>query len=217
MSKIEIGKYTYGTETIQVFSYGEESKLRFGAFCSVALGVKAYLSDGVGHRANWMSVYPFGSIHQDTFACPMDTPATKGDITVGNDVWIGGGVTLMHGITVGDGVVIANNSHVVKDVPPYAIVGGNPAKEIRYRFSEEIIAALLDLKWWDFQDEIIRNIVHFLHADPTIEMIGQIKNYALTGDTRYLGDMSPANGSGYLPRSMQHAAESFIRSVPVHV
>jgi acetyltransferase-like isoleucine patch superfamily enzyme len=214
MSKIEFGKYTYGAETIQVFSYGEDSKLRIGAFCSVALGVKVYLSDGVGHRPNWTSVYPFGSIHQDTFPSPTDVPSSKGDVVIGNDVWIGGGVTLMHGITIGDGAVIANNSHVVKDIKPYAIVGGNPAKEIKYRFSDEIIAALLDLKWWDFPDEIIKNIVPFLHQDPTLEIISQIKHMALSGDSRFLGTAATSNG-GYFAQNMQRARQQYTTSVSV--
>jgi len=138
-----------------------------------------------------MSVYPFGSIHQEVFPCPTDTPSTKGDVVIGNDVWIGGGATLMHGITVGDGAVIANNSHVVKDVKPYAIVGGNPAKEIRYRFSDEVINALLDLRWWDFPDDRIRNVMQYLRAEPTLETIAQVKQYGLTGDSHPLRGIKP--------------------------
>ena len=85
----------------------------------------------------------------------MGHPECKGDIHVGNDVWIGANTIIMSGVKIGDGAVIANNSHVVKDIEPYTIVGGNPAKVIRKRFSDEVINKLLDIKWWDWSIEKI--------------------------------------------------------------
>ncbi|MBX2843155.1 MAG: CatB-related O-acetyltransferase, partial [Flammeovirgaceae bacterium] len=83
----------------------------------------------------------------------------KGDLVIGNDVWIGHNATIMAGVKVGDGAIIATNATVVKDVPPYTIVGGNPAKEIKKRFSEEVIRELLKLKWWDWEiDKITENL-----------------------------------------------------------
>jgi virginiamycin A acetyltransferase len=83
----------------------------------------------------------------------------KGDLIIGNDVWIGYNATIMAGVTIGDGAIIATNATVVKDVGPYTIVGGNPAREIRKRFSEEMIETLLDLKWWDRDIDWITNNV----------------------------------------------------------
>jgi len=80
---------------------------------------------------------------------------TKGDVIIGNDVWVASYTTIMSGVTIGDGAVIANNSHVVKNVEPYSLVGGNPAKFIKYRFTEEQIKKLLEIKWWDWTDEKI--------------------------------------------------------------
>jgi acetyltransferase-like isoleucine patch superfamily enzyme len=80
---------------------------------------------------------------------------TKGDVIIGNDVWISSNVTIMSGVTIGDGAVIANNSHVVKNVEPYSLVGGNPARLIKYRFTQEQIEQLLEIKWWLWDDEKI--------------------------------------------------------------
>ena len=85
----------------------------------------------------------------------------KGDINIGNDVWIGYNATIMAGVTIGDGAIIATNSTVIKDVEPYSIVGGNPAQEIKKRFSKEVITKLLELKWWDWDiEKITRNLQH---------------------------------------------------------
>jgi chloramphenicol O-acetyltransferase type B len=147
-----IGKYTYGLHTSSVKSWGEGAKLYVGAFCSISDRMVVYL--GGNHRHDWVTTFPFGHIHQGIFNGfnGAGHPHTNGDVRIGNDVWIGGGVTLMSGITIGDGAVVAANSHVVKDVPPYAIVGGNPTKVIRYRFTEAQIEKLLQIKWWNWDD-----------------------------------------------------------------
>jgi acetyltransferase-like isoleucine patch superfamily enzyme len=117
--------------------------------------VKIYL--GGNHRTDWVTTYPFGVVNKNIFnkVDGVGHPSTKGDVIIGNDVWIGDFVTIMSGVTIGDGAVIANNSHVVKDVEPYSIVGGNPAKFIRYRFTKEQIEKLLEIKWWYWDDEKI--------------------------------------------------------------
>jgi len=95
-------------------------------------------------------------------------PSTKGDVIIGNDVWIGQNVTIMSGISIGDGSVIANNSHVVKNVEPYSLVGGNPAKLIKYRFTTDQIEKLLKIKWWDWEDDKI-NMFTPLLCNPDID------------------------------------------------
>jgi len=157
---MSVGKYSYGKPSI-IWS-NDNAKLSIGNFCSIATNVKIYL--GGNHRVDWVTTYPFGHIHTNIFNNFNGTghPNTKGDVIIGNDVWIADNVTIISGVTIGDGAVIANNSHVVKDVEPYALVGGNPAKLIKYRFTKEQIEKLLEIKWWYWDDEKINNFTHLL-------------------------------------------------------
>jgi acetyltransferase-like isoleucine patch superfamily enzyme len=152
MSITGVGKHTYGLNNICVRSWGEGAKLYIGAFCSIGDNITVFL--GGNHRYDRVTTFPFGHIHQGIFNNfnGAGHPATNGDVVIGNDVWIGQGVTIMSGVKIGDGAVIAANSHIVKDVPPYAIVGGNPGKIIRLRFTEEQIEKLLRIKWWSWDD-----------------------------------------------------------------
>jgi acetyltransferase-like isoleucine patch superfamily enzyme len=154
------GKYTYGTPNI--LWQNNDAELIVGNFCSIAANVNIYL--GGNHMTNWVTTYPFGHIHQDVFNNfnGYGHPSTKGNVIIGNDVWIGSNVTIMSGITIGDGAIIANNSHIVKNVDPYSLVGGNPAKLIKYRFTEEQIKKLLEIKWWYWDDEKINNFTPLL-------------------------------------------------------
>ena len=154
------GKYTYGTANI--FWENENAKLVVGNFCSIAPNVNIYL--GGNHRTDCVTTYPFGHIHQNIFNKfnGVGHPSTKGDVIIGNDVWIGSNVTIMAGVAIGDGVVIANNSHVVKNVEPYSLIGGNPAKLIKYRFTPEQIEKLLEIKWWYWDDDKINNLLPLL-------------------------------------------------------
>lgn len=146
------GKYTYGSPNILWKT--PESELIIGNFCSIAQNVTVYL--GGNHRHDFVTTYPFGLIHENIFNFIGKHPMTKKeDVIIGNDVWIAENVIIMSGVTIGDGAVIANNSHVVKDVEPYSIVGGNPAKFIKYRFSKEQIENLLKIKWWYWNDDKI--------------------------------------------------------------
>ena len=159
---MSFGKYTYGRPNIFSYSH-DDGKLIVGNFCSIAgTGVNVYL--GGNHRTDWVTTYPFGHIHQNIFNNfdGIGHPSTKGDVIIGNDVWIGDNVTIMSGVTIGDGVVIANNSHVVKNIEPYSLVGGNPAKFIKYRFNPEQIEKLLEIKWWYWDDEKINKFTYLL-------------------------------------------------------
>lgn len=157
---MSFGKYTYGKP--QIFWANDNAKLVVGNFCSIAENVTIYL--GGNHRTDWVTTYPFGHINQNVFNNfnGYGHPSTKGDIIIGNDVWIGKNVTIMSGTTIGDGAVIANNSHVVKNVEPYSIVGGNPAKIIKYRFNKDQIEKLLKIEWWYWDDEKINKYVPLL-------------------------------------------------------
>ena len=169
--KYSFGKYSYGFINLRSWngeinpSEKNDYKLVVGNFCSIASNVDCYL--GGNHRIDRVTSYPFGHIYKDVFN-KFDGngyPVTKGDVIIGNDVWIAENVRLMSGITIGDGAVIANNSHVVKNVEPYSIVGGNPAKLIKYRFNEEQIKKLLEIKWWYWDDEKINDFTPLLCDD----------------------------------------------------
>jgi acetyltransferase-like isoleucine patch superfamily enzyme len=157
---MSVGKYSYGRPNINWNN--NDAKLIIGNFCSIANGVNIYL--GGNHRIDWITTYPFGHIHKNIFNKfdGVGHPSTKGNVVIGNDVWIGANSTIMSGIKIGDGSVIANNSHVVKNVEPYSIVGGNPAKHIRYRFTQEQIKELLDIQWWYWEDEKINEFTKIL-------------------------------------------------------
>jgi acetyltransferase-like isoleucine patch superfamily enzyme len=150
---MHLGRYSYGTPTLIWES--QDAQLFVGNFCSIAHRSVFYL--GGNHHTNWVTTYPFGHIHQDTFPKfpGHGHPSTKGHIVLGNDVWVGDYAVIMSGVKIGDGAVIANNSHVVKDVEPYSITGGNPAKHIKYRFTKEQIEKLLEIKWWNWDENKI--------------------------------------------------------------
>ncbi|MBP5405356.1 MAG: Vat family streptogramin A O-acetyltransferase [Clostridia bacterium] len=131
-------------------------KLIIGKFCAIAKGVE-FIMNGANHRMDSVTTYPFFIMgHGWEKSAPKNEELPlKGDTVIGNDVWIGQNVTILPGVHVGDGAIIGANSVVSKDVPPYAVVGGNPIKLIRKRFDDETIAFLLDLKWWDWPAEKI--------------------------------------------------------------
>ena len=130
-------------------------KLQIGKFCSIACGAK-FLFNSANHTLSSLSTYPFPLFFEEWGLEKKDVTNAwdnKGDIIIGNDVWIGYEAAILAGVTIGDGAIIGTRAVVTKDVPPYTIVGGVPAKPIKKRFSEETISALLEIQWW-----IARNI-----------------------------------------------------------
>lgn len=170
---IIVGDYTYYDDFENVENFEKNVKYHFeftgdkliiGKFCMIASDVK-FIMNGANHLTDAMSTYPF-AIFGNGWEHAMEgkTYPQKGNITIGNDVWIGYNATIMAGVTIGDGAIIATNATVIKDVAPYSIVGGNPAKEIRKRFSEGVIAKLLELKWWNWNiEKITKNVQHLTH------------------------------------------------------
>lgn len=136
-------------------------KLKIGKFCSIACGTK-FLFNSANHALDSLSTYPFPLFFEEwNFEREKVTDAwdNRGDIVIGNDVWIGYEAVILSGVTIGDGAIIGTRAVVTKDVPPYTIVGGVPAKPIRKRFDEKVIKELLKIKWWDWTEEkIARNI-----------------------------------------------------------
>lgn len=173
---ISVEKYTYGYEHIRVVSFGEGATLEIGKYCSIAVNTTIFL--GGNHRHDWATTFPFA--HQfpndPRVNDIMGHPATNGDVIIGNDVWIGDSATIMSGITIGDGAVIAANSHVVKDVKPYEIVGGNPAGNIRFRFDQSVIDLLMTLQWWNLPNDTILDIASELSQPPSEEILRQVIN-----------------------------------------
>lgn len=177
---ISVGDYTYYDDFEDVANFEKNVKYHFdftgdkliiGKFCMIASGVR-FIMNGANHLTKAISTYPFAIFGKD-WANAMEgkTYPNKGNTVIGNDVWIGHNATLMPGITIGDGAVIATNATVVKDVPPYTVVGGNPAREIRKRFSEEQIKQLLELKWWDWDIEKITEHVQHLTGNDIDRLI----------------------------------------------
>jgi len=167
------GKYTYGNPEMCWTS--PNVNLMVGNFCSIAKDVKVYLGNGCGHRTDYVTTYPFGHIHQNIFNVKGCGHTTQGNVIIGSDVWIGENVIIMSGVHIGDGVVIANNSHVVKNVEPYAIIGGNPAKTIKYRFTQEQIQQLLKIKWWEWDDSKINSNIQLIYNNNIDVFIEQHK------------------------------------------
>ena len=156
-SNATIGEFSYGTPDIK--HWGEDSTLTIGKFCSIAEQVTILV--GGEHRTEWLTTYPFNSLVPE-YASHRGHPKTKGDVVIGNDVWIGLGATILSGVRIGDGAVIGARSLVSRNVPPYAIVAGNPAKVIRQRFSDAVIARLLEIKWWDWPTGRIEEVIPLL-------------------------------------------------------
>lgn len=136
-------------------------KLQIGKYCSIACGAK-FLFNSANHTLSSLSTYPFPLFFEEWGLEKKDVTKAwdnKGDIIIGNDVWIGYEAVILAGVTIGDGAIIGTRAVVTKDVPPYTIVGGVPAKPIKKRFSDEIISKLLGIQWWNWSDEkIARNI-----------------------------------------------------------
>jgi virginiamycin A acetyltransferase len=151
-------------------------KLIIGKFCSIACGAK-FLFNSANHTLSSLSTYPFPlffeewNLERKNVANAWDN---KGDIIIGNDVWIGYEAVILAGVTIGDGAIIGTRALVTKDVPPYTIVGGIPAKPIRKRFSEEIISTLLEIKWWDWPKEKIAENIGAIQSG-YIEQLGHLK------------------------------------------
>ncbi|WP_205747344.1 CatB-related O-acetyltransferase [Desulfopila sp. IMCC35006] len=160
-SKFDIGEWTYGTPN--VFLGRTHGKLRIGKYCSIGPNVEIVL---VGdHRTDFVTTYPFSVFFEE---CNHLTgfPRHRGDVVIGNDVWLCYGARILSGATIGDGAVIGMDAVVTKDIPSYAIVIGNPAKIIRYRFKPEIIEKLLSIKWWDWPHEnVLKAAPYLAHED----------------------------------------------------
>lgn len=174
----ERGDYTYGNPQVLFKNNG---MFKIGKYCSIGPDVSVVL--GIGHRTHWITTYPFVTLRKapipkqstDKAVGDYRSKKTNPDVVVGNDVWIGYGVTLLGGVTVGDGAVLGAGALITKDVPPYAIVGGVPAKVIRYRFHPDEIKKLLESKWWDLPDEVVDDLIPYLLTSDVERFLEEVR------------------------------------------
>ncbi len=167
---IVVGEYSYyddprGPEQFEAnvlyhFEFHHD-RLVIGRYCSIAAEVK-FIMNGGNHPTSWLTTYPFPIFGEGWEAAMPEAWPTKGDTTVGHDVWIGYGAVIMPGVSIGNGAIIAAASVVTRDVPAYAIVGGNPASVLRYRFDDARIERLQRLAWWDWDREKVTRHVQAL-------------------------------------------------------
>lgn len=164
---ISVGDFTYiadadfESHVTHHYEFNHD-RLVIGKFCQIAHGVE-FVMNGANHQMNAVSTYPFFVFPGWSRTAPSssDMPL-KGDTVVGNDVWIGQGATILPGVHIGDGAIVGLGSVVASDVPPYTIVAGNPAREIRRRLDDELVGLMLELKWWDMDVREIKAMAPIL-------------------------------------------------------
>jgi acetyltransferase-like isoleucine patch superfamily enzyme len=163
-----IGRYSYAIPTVKTFA-NDSTRLDIGSFTSIGPNVSFIL--GGNHPIDRMTSFPLREKLGLPGAGADGFPSSKGDIIIGNDVWIGFGSTIVSGVTIGDGAIVLAGSMVTASVDPYTVVGGVPARYLRPRFTPEVAQALLHLKWWEWDDDAIRKSVEFLSDFPAVEGI----------------------------------------------
>lgn len=157
-----VGRGTYWDESTRFQTYSDGERIRIGRYCSIAAGV--FIATGGEHRVNTVSTWPFDNFLRSV-PNPSRTYKPIRDTMIGSDVWIGQGAHIAGGAQVGHGAVIGASAVVMSDVPPYAIVVGNRAEVVRHRFEGEVIAALLDIAWWDWSPEKIETNIELFYGD----------------------------------------------------
>lgn len=158
--KVEIGDFTYGSPFVA--TSGNAAKVKIGKFCSFAKNVMLLLEED--HRTDWVSTYPFNTMMPE-ISYIEGHPHAKGDIVIGNDVWVATEARILSGVTIGDGAVIAANAVVAKSVPPYSVVVGNPGRVVKQRFDDITVERLLEMKWWDWEYEDIYHVIPLLQSN----------------------------------------------------
>jgi chloramphenicol O-acetyltransferase type B len=170
---IHVGRYSYYSGYYHGHSFDDcarfllpdegADRLIIGSFCSIGSGAAFIMAGNQGHRNDWVSTFPFFWMPEvPAFEGASNGFLPAGDTVVGNDVWVGSEAVIMPGITIGHGAVIGTRALVARDVEPYSIVGGNPANLIRKRFDDARIAMLLEMAWWDWEDEQLRPVMPLL-------------------------------------------------------
>lgn len=165
-ARYSVGRFSYGAP--KIIENIADGNLEIGSFCSFGPGVTILL--GGEHNPHWVTTYNFDLIY-DKFRDTVGRVWTKGDIVIGNDVWIGQDAFILSGVKISDGAIIGARSVIAKDVAPYSIVVGNPAREIGKRFDDNTIAKLLNIKWWDWDINRIKENLPLLLSNKVEEFI----------------------------------------------
>lgn len=171
--RISVGEMTYGKPNFMIWA--EDERIDIGSFCSIAEDVSIF--GGGEHRTDWVTTYPLRIAFNEALANKDGHPASKGHTRIGNDVWLGYRAIVMSGVTIGDGAVVGAGAVVTKDVPPYAIVGGNPARVRKFRFSPEVIDELLEIKWWRWPLEQIKGATCLMASDKMTEFLNYARKF----------------------------------------
>lgn len=188
---IQVGRFSYYSGYYHGHSFDDcarfllteegADKLIIGSFCSIGSGAAFIMAGNQGHRHDWISTFPFFWMPEvAAFEGAFNGFRAAGDTVVGNDVWIGSEAIVLPGITIGDGAVIGTRAVVTRDVPPYTIVGGNPASVIKQRFEDGMINLLLELRWWDWSDEQLRYAMPIL-CSGDIKRLQEYRTFKTTG------------------------------------
>lgn len=177
--QIAVGAFTYGRPKVRFPESG--ARLSIGRYGSIADGVEILL--GGNHRTDWTTTYPFPALPNLWPAAHRmgGHDATRGDVTIGHDVWLGSQTMIMSGVTIGHGAVVAARAVVTRDVPPYAIVAGNPARVVRLRLPEAQVEALLASRWWELSPERVSQLLPLLMSDRIDELVTALKPASASG------------------------------------
>ena len=162
----KVGKHSYGVPI--VYNWKDDTTLEIGDYCSIAASAQIFL--GGNHRTDWISTYPFPAFQAEAKHIKKFR-VSKGNVVIGNDVWLCNNSIILSGVTIGNGAVVAAGAVVTKDVDHYSIVAGNPAQHVKWRFDEPIRAELLRLSWWNWPEEEIARVFDLLCSDDVEKFI----------------------------------------------
>lgn len=151
--QVVVGEHTYGSPKIVIHA-GDVRRVIIGRYCSISAGVE--ILPGGEHRPDWVTTFPLRLHYGLPGALEDGHPASRGDVVIGNDVWIGRGAKILSGVTIGNGAIVGAFAVVTRPVPAYSIVAGVPARVLRLRFAPEVIELLEELAWWNWPDEEVR-------------------------------------------------------------
>jgi acetyltransferase-like isoleucine patch superfamily enzyme len=162
----KIGKWTYGFP--KIYHWNEGCNLTIGNYCSFANNTAIFL--GGNHRTDWVTTHPISNLMPGLTPI-QGHPTSKGNVVIGHDVWVGNGAVILSGVKVGNGSVIGACAVVSRDIPPYAVAVGNPARVVKYRFNTSQIEKLMTIEWWLWPDDKVKSAVSMLQSNRIDEFI----------------------------------------------